>query len=155
MIVAFFVCVVEDKLSHDCDGTDAINGHLGVFWKCFGWQGKDAQDSRGEYGGQAEFLLGGAMQVPYHGHGQEQQRKIRDDVAEPMYVGHVGDNDGALGRRLEVEIDVPACSDGLAGENAEQQGDAGPDDEHGTYCPRCDAEFEVDTEDAIQEQEKR
>lgn len=81
---------------------------------------EDAQESRGKYGGQAEFLLCGNVQVPHHRHGQEEQPEVRNNIAEAVYGGHVGDLDVALSRRCEVDTDVPACSDRSAGEKAEQ-----------------------------------
>ncbi len=79
----------------------------------------NSQDSCGKYSGQTEFLLCGNVQLPHHRHGKEEEGEIRDHIAEAMYGGYVRDLDLALGRRFQVDVDIPGCFDRVTGEEAE------------------------------------
>ena len=52
-------------------------------------------------------------------------------------------------RRGDVKYNVPACFDWFTCEDAKKDGNGGPDDQDGAYRPGCDAESEIDVEDAI------
>ena len=95
------------------------------------------------------------MQVPDHWDRQDKESEVGDDIAIPLNIDDVGRLDLTHCRRRQEELDIEGRSDRFASEDTEQHGDCRPNGQDAPDRPGSVAEFAVDVEDPVEEQQER